>query len=247
MRAFVIADASKRKAKPIGMLFWEASPTDDQGQFAIEISAACSEGDLPLSLSFCITRTARRATAEESREWVKSRIVPENRQNIASVLMANGLSRYSEIDLLATCQGRSSDDDFLVYEVELEERQASATVDNLLAHIERRRSGREIRYAYIDLSPADRNDDAPTVCTQRAQLFSHGETAAHRIGKAIRAQRIEAGLTQKQLAAQAGITQAVLSRVESGKGNPTLALLEELACALGCAIEVSLGLSGCKQ
>lgn len=52
--------------------------------------------------------------------------------------------------------------------------------------------------------------------------------------------RLEAqGLTQKQLAARAGITQAVLSRTESGTGNPTLALLEEIAAALGMQLGIS--------
>ncbi len=48
------------------------------------------------------------------------------------------------------------------------------------------------------------------------------------------------GLTQKQLAAPAGITQTVLSRVESGAGNPTLALLEDIAAALGESLDVSI-------
>ena len=164
MRAFVIADSSKRKAKPIGMLFWEPDPTSEQGKFSIELSSACTAIELPLSLEFCAYRKGRKATHKQSEDWVKSRIVPENRQNIAAVLAANGLSTYSEIELLARHQGRSSDDDYLVYEVDLPSRKASQTVDDLLARYARIRRGSQVCYALVDLSqngPRPRQDSAP--------------------------------------------------------------------------------------
>ncbi len=37
-----------------------------------------------------------------------------------------------------------------------------------------------------------------------------------------------------------GISQVVLSRIETGAGNPTLALLEEIASALGTTLQVAL-------
>ena len=121
MRTFVIVDSSKRKAKPIGTLFWEADGKGGQGRFSLELSSDCDEERLPLSLSFCASREHRRATPEESADWVRSRIVPEDRHNIAEVLAANGLAKYDQVSLLAACNGRSSDDDLLVYEVELPE------------------------------------------------------------------------------------------------------------------------------
>ncbi|MBR0405857.1 MAG: helix-turn-helix transcriptional regulator [Eggerthellaceae bacterium] len=271
MRAFVIADASKRKAKPVGVLFWDASCEGGQGRFFLELSSCCREANLPLSLSFCAYREGRRATPEESEEWVKSRIVPEDRHNIVEVLRANGLSEYDEVSLLAASNGRSSDDDFLAYEVtmtdelarELEsdcQEQASqgksgkndpspmSRADKLLAVVERRRNGVEVRYACVDL-PKDDTSNALRASEAKGRVHScdkagpcpHGQcNAARRIGAQIREQRQQAGLTQKQLAARAGITQAVLSRVESGSGNPTLALLEELAFALDSRLDVSL-------
>jgi ribosome-binding protein aMBF1 (putative translation factor) len=41
--------------------------------------------------------------------------------------------------------------------------------------------------------------------------------------------RNTAGLTQQQLAARTGIDQAVLSRIETGKANPSIATLKKLA------------------
>ena len=271
MRTFVIADASKRKAKPIGMLFWEVAADDRQGKFSLELSPSCCETDLPLSLAFCARKKDGCATPEESREWVRSRIVPEDRHNIVEVLRANGLAEYDEVGLLAASQGRSSDDDYLVYEVDLPDKlvcelnadtsqfdaresrgQLSSSpvsrVDKLLAAIERRRDGVEVHYAYVELpeARASLTDDAANASSV---AHSHNETgpyengrlnAAQRIGAQIRERRREAGLTQKQLAVRAGISQAVLSRVESGLGNPTLSLLEELAFALDSRLDVLL-------
>jgi len=271
MRTFVIADASKRKAKPIGMLFWEAGADGGQGRFSLEISPSCCEADLPLSLEFCARKKDGCATPEESQDWVRSRIVPEDRQNIVEVLRANGLAEYNEVSLLAASQGRSSDDDFLVYEVDLPERlvcelnagasqfdaresheQLSATlasrVDKLLSAIERRRDNVGVHYAFVELPKAStlpmedaaNAGSATRLHSETRSCENDGRNAAQRIGAQIRERRREAGLTQKQLAVRAGISQAVLSRVESGLGNPTLALLEELAFALDSRLDVSL-------
>lgn len=256
MRIFAIADASKRKARPIGVLFWEPSDDDEQGRFSLELSSSCAEDTLPLSLSFCAQRKGRRATPEESRRWVESRIVPEGRHNIAEVIMANGLSGYDEVGLLAASKGRSSDDDFLAYEVNLAEPlESTLRLDNLdaagrnaheatradriLGALVQEGSAPKFSYALIDLGG---QPEAPAKTKRRhvENRQSGNATAAQRIGASVRAQRLEAGLTQKQLAARAGITQTVLSRVESGAGNPTLALLEALAAALGAELNVSL-------
>lgn len=271
MRAFVIADASRRKAKPVGVLFWDASPDGGQGRFSLELSSRCREASLPLSLSFCFHREERRATPEESEEWVKSRIVPEDRHNIVEVLRANGLSEYDEVSLLAASGGRSSDDDFLAYEVTLTDglvRELESDLpgcalqgkggnlgsspmpraDKLLAVVERRHSGAEVHYVCVKLLREDKPDalrvsDTRGVAQPRKKAASDAHeqrNAAELIGAQIRERRQQASLTQKQLAARAGIAQAVLSRMESGAGNPTLALLEELAFALDSRLDVSL-------
>ena len=42
-----------------------------------------------------------------------------------------------------------------------------------------------------------------------------------------------AGLTQQQLSEKIGINQAVLSRIETGKANPSIVTLQKLAKGLG--------------
>ena len=46
--------------------------------------------------------------------------------------------------------------------------------------------------------------------------------------------RMEANLTQKDLAKKCGIKQGNISRLESGKGNPTIKLLQKVADSLDC-------------
>jgi transcriptional regulator with XRE-family HTH domain len=53
-----------------------------------------------------------------------------------------------------------------------------------------------------------------------------------RVGANIRKARTEARITQDELAARAGIFRTYLSRIESGKANPTLLVFVALAMAL---------------
>jgi DNA-binding XRE family transcriptional regulator len=53
-----------------------------------------------------------------------------------------------------------------------------------------------------------------------------------RLGKNVRHWRIAAGLTQTAVAKQSGMNRSYLSRLESGRRNPTLATLERLAKTL---------------
>jgi DNA-binding XRE family transcriptional regulator len=50
--------------------------------------------------------------------------------------------------------------------------------------------------------------------------------------------RLDAGITQKQLAEASGISQADISRYERGLGNPTRATIDALAVALGAHLEL---------
>lgn len=55
----------------------------------------------------------------------------------------------------------------------------------------------------------------------------------HELGQRIRSRRLTLGLKQQALAEIAGLSVHGLSNIESGKGNPTLAVLNQLADALG--------------
>ena len=52
----------------------------------------------------------------------------------------------------------------------------------------------------------------------------------------IAALREERALTQAQLAAQCGVSQQSISKIETGNGEPSFSLAFNIARALGCAI-----------
>lgn len=52
--------------------------------------------------------------------------------------------------------------------------------------------------------------------------------------------RLEAGLTQAQLAKKIGAKQSVISRLGRGSYNPSLALLNKLSKALGAKLHISI-------
>ncbi|MDP3973224.1 MAG: helix-turn-helix domain-containing protein [Candidatus Daviesbacteria bacterium] len=50
--------------------------------------------------------------------------------------------------------------------------------------------------------------------------------------------RVKKGVTQKELAQKIGTKQSVISRLESGKANPSVAFLKKLAQALNSHLEI---------
>ncbi|MFM9447339.1 helix-turn-helix domain-containing protein [Streptomyces acidiscabies] len=67
------------------------------------------------------------------------------------------------------------------------------------------------------------------------------------LGAAVKARRVELGLTQERLAAQAGMSQGALSRLERGRAVPTLPLLERLASAMSANLLIALSPTGTVQ
>ena len=53
--------------------------------------------------------------------------------------------------------------------------------------------------------------------------------------------RVEAGLTQAELAQRMGTTQSAIARMEGGGARPTLETLEKLAAAVGAELVVGVG------
>lgn len=70
--------------------------------------------------------------------------------------------------------------------------------------------------------------------------FDNGEVVISKIGAELAKARKNAGLSQNELAARVGINQGALSRLENGKGNPTVELLVDVASALGKTLTISL-------
>ena len=58
--------------------------------------------------------------------------------------------------------------------------------------------------------------------------------------RAIIRARVENGVTQEDLAEKIGTKQSVISRLESGRANPSLAFLKKLAEALNTTLEIRL-------
>ena len=58
------------------------------------------------------------------------------------------------------------------------------------------------------------------------------------VGKQIRKYRLQAHMTQVQLAERCGIYQTYLSRIENGTANPSVFLLNALATALGVEVTI---------
>ena len=52
--------------------------------------------------------------------------------------------------------------------------------------------------------------------------------------------RNKSGITQNELAQKTGLTQALISRIESGKSHPTIDTLKRIADGLGLRLVVSL-------
>ena len=60
------------------------------------------------------------------------------------------------------------------------------------------------------------------------------------IGQAVRDRRLALGLSQTDLATQAGMTQPALSRLEAGGVIPTIPLLERISAALDADLIVQI-------
>ena len=61
----------------------------------------------------------------------------------------------------------------------------------------------------------------------------------YQIMRAIIEARKSNGLTQNELSARAGITQADISRLENGEANPSLKTMKRLAAALGKKLQIA--------
>ncbi|MGQ0629926.1 MAG: helix-turn-helix domain-containing protein [Sporichthyaceae bacterium] len=63
---------------------------------------------------------------------------------------------------------------------------------------------------------------------------------AYELGQAVRARRLELGLSQVEIAHRAGMTQSALSRLEAGAVVPTIPVLERVSAALDAKLVVTI-------
>ncbi|TPQ16250.1 helix-turn-helix domain-containing protein [Streptomyces sporangiiformans] len=60
------------------------------------------------------------------------------------------------------------------------------------------------------------------------------------LGRTLRTRRQEAGRTIASVAVDAGLSVPYIANLENGRGNPTVAALQQLAAALGFRLEIGL-------
>ena len=99
-------------------------------------------------------------------------------------------------------------------------------------------------YAMLEASGGVSSQDYFVVRLPEERGRSKRDERRAGVGRAVAQARKKAGLRQHELAALAGVDQAVISRIECGKANPTLDLLGSLADALGADLVVELLVDG---
>ena len=87
------------------------------------------------------------------------------------------------------------------------------------------------------LDEALKTVEIPSV-TNEVQVFEYDVFSE--ISEQLVEARNNTGVTQKELAHRTGLTQALISRIESGKSHPTIETLKRLADGLGLRLVVSL-------
>ena len=80
--------------------------------FVVELPENADEWKTPLLLSSYVKRKRFTVYPEDALMWVKERIVPSSRQNIASILKDSNLKEYDEYKLLMMNDGRCSQDNY---------------------------------------------------------------------------------------------------------------------------------------
>ena len=92
---------------PIAFLcYYEKSRT-----FAIEISPEIPTNELPIFFSGFAGKGIMSVDMEWSKRWVKERVIPEDRQNLGTILRENKIADYDLMKLLEKACGRSAQDD----------------------------------------------------------------------------------------------------------------------------------------
>lgn len=86
-------------------------------QFAIDIPDDIDPNNLPAIPRLLFDKGMRHIDDYWARRFVKERIAPPERQNIGSIMRIVGIKEYDEFEILIYCDGRSSQDDFILEEI----------------------------------------------------------------------------------------------------------------------------------
>lgn len=100
------------------------------------------------------------------------------------------------------------------------------------------RSGRLTSYGVIWNDDLDLS--AETVYEDGEMVGTVDVPSSASVAYAVTTARVNAGLSQIQLAKKSGINQADISKIERGLANPSVATLQRLADAIGARLQISL-------
>ena len=113
MRLFALKDETLPGDKVLAYLvYYETSRS-----FYIELPDNADPWELPPVLASFADRGVFSIGSAWSRRWVRQRIVPQDRQNVAQILRENGLREYDEFSLLMLAMGRCEQDDCFLEEL----------------------------------------------------------------------------------------------------------------------------------
>ncbi len=114
MKIFAIKDETDLNQKVLAWLIYY----EQAKRFYIELPSDADVWETPLLLSSFLKRGERTINAYWSEQWVRQRIVPQDRQNLGIILKENGLREYDEFQLLKLASGRCAQDDYYLEELQ---------------------------------------------------------------------------------------------------------------------------------
>ncbi|MEU7145333.1 helix-turn-helix transcriptional regulator [Nocardia sp. NPDC046473] len=100
--------------------------------------------------------------------------------------------------------------------------------------------GEPLGRAVMTHSRWTRRNDCEAAEAEAVTETRQGIRLAMALAEAVYLRRTELGLTQTELAARAGLTQAKISRIEGSDAVPTLPLLAKLARALDASLNIAI-------
>ena len=114
MRTFAIKNDRHKKRPPQAWLLYDT----EKDEYSIRISRYADIEDLPFMLSCAAEKGIYELGNREAGRFVRSRVIPPERQNLGSILKANGLEYYDMFDFLLLNMGRCCMDDYYIEETE---------------------------------------------------------------------------------------------------------------------------------
>ena len=145
---FAIRDGARRKATPCAFMRYA-----DETGFEIDIDSDVSADEVPAFFVPFVEKEGRHIDGDLALRWVRERVPPPGRQNLGEILDAHGLSEYSELALLQAGRGESSQDSYVVEEID-EASYESGRVDRTMQR--RQKLGQEIKARRMGLDMSQR-------------------------------------------------------------------------------------------